>query len=224
MRTRDHGKPHRLLAEASFFLAAFASVGVAHAQGKDVPAGSIYTCTDAQGRTLTADRPIPACNDREQRELSPSGLTRRKIEPTYSAREMAEREDRAREAAVQAAKATDERRRNRALLMRYQDQASHDRERADALSQVDEVIVAANKRLAELDKQNDAIKAELEFYKNDATKAPAKLRRQIARGHDESVRAQQRFIADQAVEKKRVNDRFDEELARLKPLWNGPAK
>ena len=36
-----------------------------------------------------------------------------------------------------------------------------------------------------------------------------------------SVQLPAAVIADQAQEKKRVNDRFDEELARLKPLWSG---
>ena len=183
-------------------------------------AQSIYSCTDARGKKLTSDRPIPECLDREQKELNPSGSVKRSVGPSLTAPERERIEAEQRKAAEDKARITEERRRNRALLMRYQDQAAHDRERADALKQVDEVIAAANKRLAELDKQSDAIKAELEFYKNDATKAPAKLRRQIAE-HDDAVRAQQRFIADQAVEKKRVNDRFDEELARLKPLWNG---
>lgn len=183
-------------------------------------AQSIFSCTDARGNKLTSDRPIAECLDREQKELNPSGSVRRSVAPSLTAVERDRIEAQQRKEAEDKARANEERRRNRALLMRYQDQAAHDRERADALKQVDEVIVAANKRLAELDKQNDAIKAELEFYKNDATKAPAKLRRQIAE-HDDAVRAQQRFIADQAVEKKRVNDRFDEELARLKPLWNG---
>ena len=183
-------------------------------------AQSIFSCTDARGNKLTSDRPIAECLDREQKELNPSGSVRRSVAPSLTAVERDRIEAQQRKDVEEKARANEERRRNRALLMRYQDQAAHDRERADALKQVDEVIVAANKRLAELDKQKDAIKAELEFYKNDATKAPAKLRRQITE-HDDSVRAQQRFIADQAVEKKRVNDRFDEELARLKPLWNG---
>ena len=183
-------------------------------------AQSIFSCTDARGNKLTSDRPIAECLDREQKELNPSGSVRRSVAPSLTAVERDRIEAQQRKEAEDKARANEERRRNRALLMRYQDQAAHDRERADALKQVDEVIVTANKRLAELDKQNDAIKAELEFYKNDATKAPAKLRRQITE-HDDSVRAQQRFIADQAVEKKRVNDRFDEELARLKPLWSG---
>ena len=201
---------HRYCAFGFFFSGLLASAA----------AQSIYSCTDARGNKLTSDRPIAECLDREQKELNPSGSVRRSVAPSLTAVERERIEAQQRKEAEEKARANEERRRNRALLMRYQNQAAHDRERADALKQVDEVIVAANKRLVELDKQNEAIKAELEFYKNDATKAPAKLRRQITE-HDDSVRAQQRFIADQAVEKKRVNDRFDEELARLKPLWNG---
>lgn len=183
-------------------------------------AQSIYRCTDARGNKLTSDRPIPECLDREQNELNPSGTVKRSVGPSLTAAERDRIEAQQKREAEEKARVNEERRRNRALLMRYQDQAAHDRERADALKQVDEVIAAADKRLAELAKQNEAIKAELEFYKNDPAKAPPKLRRQIAE-HDDSVRAQQRFIADQALEKKRVNDRFDEELARLKPLWSG---
>jgi hypothetical protein len=183
-------------------------------------AQSIYRCTDARGNKLTSDRPIPECLDREQNELNPSGTVKRSVGPSLTAAERDRIEAQQKREAEEKARVNEERRRNRALLMRYQDQAAHDRERADALKQVDEVIAAADKRLAELAKQNEAIKAELEFYKNDPAKAPPKLRRQIAE-HDDSVRAQQRFIADQTLEKKRVNDRFDEELARLKPLWSG---
>ncbi len=183
-------------------------------------AQSIFSCTDARGKKLTSDRPIPECLDREQSELNPSGTIKRNVGPSLTSAERERIEAQQKKDAEEKARVNEERRRNRALLMRYQDQAAHDRERAEALKQVDEVIATADKRLAELAKQNEGIKAELEFYKNDPTKAPPKLRRQIAE-HDDSVRAQQRFIADQAQEKKRVNDRFDEELARLKPLWSG---
>jgi len=107
---------------------------------------TVYTCTDAHGRTLTADRPIADCLDREQRALSPSGV-RRTIEPSYTAREQAERDERARQAALQASRTNEERRRERALLMRYPSGATHDRERAEAMMQIDAVIDAARKRL-----------------------------------------------------------------------------
>ena len=126
-----------------------AAAGATHAEPAAARPG-IYTCTDAHGRTLTADRPIPDCADREQRELSPSGSLRRKIEPTYSMREQAEREERQRKAQLQASRALEERRRERALVVRYPNAAAHDRERGEALVQIDAVITAARKRLGEL--------------------------------------------------------------------------
>ena len=49
-------------------------------------ADGIYTCVDAQGRRLTADRPIRECIDREQNELNASGTVKRKIGPSLTAR------------------------------------------------------------------------------------------------------------------------------------------
>jgi len=59
---------------------------------------------------------------------------------------------------------------------------------------------------------------EMEFYKKDPTKAPVKLRRQIEEVN-QALASQDRFMAEQDSETKRVKDRFDEELNRLKPLW-----
>ena len=205
-----------------------AAAGVVHAQqpqaGARPPTGdagsgpSIYSCTDAKGRTITADRPIPDCIDREQRELNPSGTTRRKLEPTYTAREQAEREERERQAQLLAARQLEERRRERALLIRYPTPMAHDRERAEALVQIDVVIQAARKRLGELADERKRIDDELEFYKKDPSKAPDSIRRKFE-DNARSAAVQNRFIGEQEDEKKRVNARFDEEQARLKPLW-----
>ena len=200
-------------------IALWAGAAPAQPAPAPAPAAGIYSCTDARGRTLTADRPIAECIDREQRELSPSGTTRRRIEPTYTARELAEREDRAREAALQAARLTDERRRERALLVRYPNAEVHDRERAEALVQIDAVIQAAKKRLVELAEDRRKIDEELEFYKADVSKAPGAVRRKLE-DNLQSVAVQNRFIGEQEDEKKRVNARFDEERTRLKQLWS----
>ncbi|MGJ7503577.1 DUF4124 domain-containing protein [Variovorax sp. ZT5P49] len=217
----DHGSPVRLLAAASFLLIASSFSGALQAQPQKVEGASpgIYTCTDARGRTLTADRPIAECTDREQRELNPSGSVRRKVEPTYTARELQEREDRAREAAIQTARLTDERRRERALLVRYPNLATHDRERSEALAQIDAVTQAAKKRIAELGEDRKKIDEELEFYKQDTSKAPGAVRRKLD-DNTQSTAVQNRFIAEQEEEKKRVNARFDEERTRLKTLWS----
>ena len=191
--------------------------GIVQAQPQAASAG-IYTCVDSRGRNITSDRPIADCADREQRELNPSGTTRRRIEPTYTAREQAERDERERQAALVALRQNEERRRERALLMRYPNVAAHERERKEAISQIDAVIHAARKRQAELVDERKKVDNELEFYKGDASKAPASIRRQLD-DNTQSAAVQNRFIGEQEDEKKRVNARFDEERARLRQLW-----
>nr|WP_315209400.1 DUF4124 domain-containing protein [uncultured Albidiferax sp.] len=188
-------------------------LGEASAQG-------IFTCTDSRGKKITSDRPISECLDREQKELNPSGTVKRSLGPNLTAQEISALEARDKKEAEERARANEERRRNRALLTRYQNQSAHDAERASALTQVDAVIQTANKRMVELAEQRKVLDSELEFYKNDPSKAPAYLQRRVTEFQDNLV-AQQRFIANQQLEKKRINDRFDEELARLKPLWAG---
>ena len=181
-------------------------------------AQGIYTCTDAKGRRLTADRPIVECIDREQTELSPGGLPRRRIGPTPTAAERAADEEKARLALEDRNRLADEKKREKALVTRYPTRVVHGKERAEALELVDSVTVAAQKRTKELLTQRKFLDNEVEFYKLDPSRMPAKLRRQIDEV-DKQLDAQGRFVADQEVEKVRVNARFDEELARLTVLW-----
>ena len=185
-------------------------------------AGSIYTCVDAQGRRLTSDRPILACIDREQRELNSSGTTRRVIPPTLTAAEREAREARERELAIERQRAQNIIRRDQALITRYPDKAAHDAGRAEALSQTQIVVDAAEARLAELAKERKALDDEMEFYRKDPSKAPAKVRRGIE-DNAQAVEAQRRAIAGQQDERNRINARFDEEAARLQQLWQARA-
>lgn len=178
----------------------------------------IYTCVDRNGRRLTADRPIAECLDREQRELSPSGTVRRQIGPSLTEQERAAQEAQRRKDAEARSRDLEERRRERVLTTRYPDKATHDVERTAAIQMIDDVTVTAEKRIAELKQQHKAFDVEMEFYKSDPNKAPMALRRRIAENED-SIAEQQRFIAGQDQEKRRIHKRFDAELAQLKQLW-----
>lgn len=179
---------------------------------------SIYSCVDSQGRKLTSDRPIRECIDREQRELGPSGTVRRVIGPTLTAQERAAQEAQRRKEQEEQTRVAEERRRERVLLARYPDRAAHDAERVHAIAQVDEVAATAAKRITDLQNRRKALEQEMEFYRKDPAKAPMALRRQIAE-NDEEVQEQKRFIAGQDQEKRRIHQRFDEELAQLRRLW-----
>jgi len=186
--------------------------------GGHAAAQGIYSCVDGKGQKITADRPIVECLDRTQQELTRSGLVKRQLGPSLTAHERAEQEQKERLAAEQRAREAEDKRRDRALLLRYPSRSVHDQERSTALSQVDEVIKASSKRTVELAEQRQAIQVELEFYVKDPSKAPPALTRRIAE-NDNSAAVQKRFIAEQNQEKQRINQRFDEELVKLKQLW-----
>ena len=181
-------------------------------------AGGIYSCVDSKGRRLTSDRPIVDCLDREQKELGNSGTVKRVVPPSYTAQERAKLETQRKAEELEQARINEEKRRDKALLIRYPNQAVHDKERAEALKQIDDVIEAVKKRGSELAKQRRDIDLELEFYQNDASKAPLWLKQKIE-DNAQQVVVQNRFLSDQNQEKQRVNARFDEELAKLRTLW-----
>ena len=196
-----------------------ASAAAAQAQTSAGASGKgIYTCIDASGKRLSADRPIAECIDREQRELSGSGATRRVIGPTLSITEREALEARQREEARQRQRAQEGLRRDRALLARYPDKDTHNISRSQALAVTHNVEEAARQRLVELSQERKTLNDEMEFYSKDPSRAPGALRRRIE-SNDQGVQRQQQAIAEQEAERARINARFDEELARLQQLW-----
>ena len=188
-----------------------AGLGSAGAQG-------IFTCVDSKGRKITADRPIADCVDRDQQELSRSGTVMRKVPRTLTAQERTAQEAQDKLDAAAQAQRLDEKRWERALMVRYPTAATHHRERDAALAMVDDVMASSSQRSADLAAEKKAIASEMEFYAKDPAKAPFALR-----SRDEinvaSSRTQQAFMASQALDKQRINHRFDEELETLKRLW-----
>ncbi len=185
-------------------------------------AQGIYTCTDGKGRRITSDRPIVECLDREQHKLGNTGIVRQVVPPSYTADERAKLESKQRAENEIKSRAAEEKRRERALLIRYPNQAVHDKERAEALSQIDDVIAAVKKREAALLQQRKEVDAEMEFYQADPSKAPFWLRRKLEDSEKQMV-VQKRFLEEQAQEKLRINQRFDEELTKLRQLWSPTA-
>ena len=185
---------------------------------QSTPIQGIYTCTDAQGRKLTSDRPIPACNDREQLILNPSGTVKSRVGPTLTALERADLEAKRKLEMEERARLDEDKRRDRALLIRYPNQTAHDKERLEAHTQVGVVRHAVESRMEELLRQQTALNVEFEFYVKDPSKAPPALRRQ-SEDLTQSLIVQRRFVSDLDAETRRINVRFDEELVRLKQLW-----
>jgi hypothetical protein len=182
------------------------------------PAGGIYTCVDAQGRRLTSDRPIRECLDREQRELTASGTTRRTLLPPPTASELAAKTERDRRDAEALARQQEKERGERVLLMRYPQQSAHDAERAAALQRVDESATLVRLRIDQLDQQHLEVKAAMARFDNDRARMPPGLLREQLE-IVQALRTQQNAIADLEQDRRRIQQRFDNELLRLRPLW-----
>lgn len=184
------------------------------------PGRGIYTCTTADGRKLTSDRPIPECTAREQRMLNPDGSHRSTLPPFLSPEERAAKEAADRRAAAERIAQLDAIRRDRTLMLRYPNEATHQRARNAALDDSNKAMRLSERRIKDLTAERKPLLDESEFYKGKPL--PGKLKQSLD-ANDASIEAQQVLIENQKAELVRINARFDAELARLKKLWAGAA-
>ncbi len=172
------------------------------------PAGAaIYTCVDASGRRITADRPIPECIDREQRLLNPSGTLREVRPPSLTDAERHAADERARQEALGRQRELDERNRLRALTVRYPNQAALDKDRAASLAPIDDVIATARRRV-------DALEAERRRLLTLGNASPRALEQ-----NEQQRAAQERFMGDKVAEKELIRLRFADIQRRLEAAW-----
>ena len=189
------------------------------AQAQDASAGKgIYTCTTADGRKLTGDRPIPECTTREQRVLNPDGSQRTTLPPFLSPEERAAKDAADRRAAADRIAQLDAIRRDRTLMQRYPTEAAHQRARNTALDDANKAMRISERRIKDLGLERKPLIDEAEFYKGRPL--PGKLK-QAMDANDAGVEAQQALIENQKAEIVRINTRFDAELSRLRKLWGG---
>ena len=179
---------------------------------------AIYSCTDASGKKLTSDRPIPECNAREQRVLNSDGSVKEVRRPTMTADERGEAEARERDAAADRSRRLEEIRGDRNLQARYPNEGAHRKAREADLEVVRKSLRLSQARLAALAAERKPLTDESEFYVGKPM--PLKLK-QALDANDASVDAQKSLVQNQELEILRIEQRFDAELARLRQLWAG---
>lgn len=199
--------------------AGLAATPVAWAQAETAKSASgIYTCVDDRGRRLTSDRPILDCIAKEQRVLNRDGSQRAVLPPTMTAEEKATQEAREREAAQARVAFADAVRRDRNMVARYPDEATHNKAREAALDTVRVAIKATELRSRDLALERKPLNDEAEFYLGRVM--PPKLKTQID-ANDAAQEAQRSAVANQQAELARINRLYDAELERLRKLWSG---
>jgi hypothetical protein len=182
------------------------------------PSTGIYTCVDDRGRRLTSDRPIAECLAKEQRVLNRDGSQRTVLPPTPTAEERAVHEARERDDAQARIAQADAVRRDRNMVARYPDEATHHKAREAALDTVRVAIKATEIRSRDLAADRKPLNDEAEFYVGRPL--PPKLKT-LMDANDAAQEAQRSAVANQQAELARINSIYDAELARLRRLWAG---
>lgn len=181
-------------------------------------AASIYQCVDSAGKRLTSDRPIAACTDREQRQLNPDGSTKRVIPPSMTSEERSAAESQERAEHAKRVTKKDEVRRDRTLVTRFPNEATHHAARESALNDARRAVRVSEARITALAVERQPLTDESEFYVGKAL--PPKLK-QLLDANDAAVDAQRSLLQNQQEEIVRINTNFDAELDRLKRIWSG---
>lgn len=181
-------------------------------------AAAIYSCDDGKGHKLTSDRPIQECLDREQRVLNKDGSHRETVPPRMTAEEAAVYEEAQRQKAAQEAARKDAVRRDRNLMLRFPNEAVHNKGRVAALDDLRKAIAISEKRVADLQIDRKELLQEAEFFKGK--QMPYKLKSRME-ANEATQQAQRDIIQNQKAEMVRINALYDAELARLRRLWSG---
>ena len=195
----------RAVAAAKTLIAACAIVLSAPAviAATNPSSSKILTCKDAQGNPILTDPSDPRCY---------------KPPPNEAERAATEERRRRELEAYNACKA--EQRSLQSLLNRYPNKEKHDAARQAALSQVESALRLSQRRLEQLQAERKRLLDEAEFYPKG--NLPPKLRRDLD-ANSAVIEAQLQAIANQKDEAAQKNAFYDDELAKLKKLWD-PAR
>ncbi len=194
------------LAVLILFLAGMPGPGVAQ----------IYVCKDANGRTMTADRPIPECATRPMRELGSNGVLRREIPAPLTA---AQREQQQRDNAklqAEAEASLELRRRDTAILERFRSEVEIEAARKRAVIDVNEKIRQERGMLISAERQLKDALAEASLRTRNKV-VPPRLAQQVEQAQS-AVSAEQSLTQAHQRELLRTDVWFDDTLKRYREL------
>ena len=186
-------------------------------------AAQIYSCEDAQGRTISSDRPIQDCARREMRVLNRDGSLREVIPPPMSReqRKQAERAELERRDALARSRARQAR--DRSLLITFEDEQSLETMRRRQLAEIDAEIRLATSRILQLDKELKAAQGDASRQQKERAGRPLPfIFQQRITDAANAILAEDSLIRDRQHERERLNERFDADAARLRELLGHP--
>jgi hypothetical protein len=173
----------------------------------------IFMCKDANGRTLTSDRPIPECADRAVREYSNKGQLKREIAAPLTPQQRREQaEQRERQKAARLA-ADEQKREDRALIERYRSESEIADARQRDTASLNEQLARQKAELAAAEKEWSAADAAQKASRKAAPDANVRMARSAQKVLD--ARA---AVRDTQADLSRINAKYDQILQRFRDI------
>ncbi len=170
----------------------------------------IFTCKDASGRTISADRPIPECANRPMREISREGWVRREIAAPLTAEQKRQLQLQDEQRKAQQAALEEQRQFDRVLMMRYGSEASIEAARRRELLQLQDKLEESSRLMSDAERRS----AELNKKKN---LLPADLLQKQALT-EQAIQAEKQNITHAEAAIMQANVRYDATLKRFREL------
>ncbi|MGE0797885.1 MAG: hypothetical protein AB7G13_27005 [Lautropia sp.] len=200
------------------------AAGHVYAQAQIATPPPLYTCQDADGRTISSDRPIAACATRPMRELNSDGSVRRVIPPPMTKEQERQQADAERRRRMEDLDRRARVARDRNLLLTFEDEQALEAIRRRTLAEIDHEIVYATQRILASDRELKAAQKAVEAWRAEkpGRVVPFSMQQRVTDAAN-SILADNALITDRASERERLNARFDADALRLRELLGRPA-
>ena len=175
----------------------------------------MYKCVDARGKVYYTQVPPRECLGRDTQELNKSGMVINKAERAPSAAEVQAKEADKKKKAEEAEKTKEARRKELALLNTYSSEKDIEDQRARALKEAQDAIVATQNSIAGAQKRQKELDTEKEFYVKKPM--PAKLRQEMSNIEIE-ITNQTALLEAKKAEIVKINAKYDQDKKRYVEL------
>jgi hypothetical protein len=175
----------------------------------------MYKCVDARGKVYYTQVPPRECLGRETQELNKSGAVIKKSERAATPAEVQAREAERKKKAEADERIKEERRKNTALLNTYSSEKDIEDQRARALKEAQDAIVASEKAIAGAQKRQKDLEAEKEFYVKKPM--PFKLKNELS-NLDIEIKNQTTLLEAKKKEITNINAKYDDDKRRYVEL------
>jgi hypothetical protein len=183
-------------------------------------AGRMYKCVDTKGKTYYTEVPPRECQGQTTQELSRQGTVTKQNE-VLTPEQLAAREAEKKKQAEQERIASEQRRKNTALMNTYSSEKDIEEARARALKQAQEQIGASEKNIAEAEKRRDVFEKEKEFYVKKSL--PQKLQTDI-QNNEMAIKNQRELLDAKKKEIGTINAKYDDDKRRFQELTRTSAR